>query len=462
MLPQLRLALLAITVLPAVLTAQFSYGYTTFVHGFSDNSARFTTPNTAGLLSYQVNLKTPQFPNLDGRLKVDDQASNLFTFVSGDHAGPHVLVGHSMGGLTSRSAYFSHPGGTFSAIITMGTPHQGAPIADNATRVTGYLANEVVDFFSNVIAIMFRPTPGGILSAAAVAIILDLTHNVFEGILQAFLNDRFGTQTQGLNDIKTGSPTINRLNNSTDLLPHANVLGTIGRRNAVFRMGHSWAYKDAEFDGFVHYKNRVKSIVKACRQIAWNWIVRTHVGRICNQVDNALGSIDDRWAFWTMGAADKRNPNATFDGLIPTSRSRYPGTSLTDPTINFTAVTVNHMNLQYNPTGISKIAEAMRHVGMDPPPPPPPPPGTISSVTISGPSQVESGCAGVWTAYPYGGVAPYTYVWTVDGTSYDTGSSEIFSYGPTSPTTIQVTVTDSQGSTGTQYKSVDIVSGFCT
>jgi hypothetical protein len=325
--------------------------------------------------------------------------------------------------------------------------------------VTGYVANEVTDFFSNVIAIMFRPTPGGILSAVAVAIILDLTHNIFQGILQAFLDDRFGTQSQGLNDIKTGSPTIARLGSSFDPLPHANVLGTIGRRNAVFRMGHSWAYKDAQFDGFVHQKNRVKSIVKACRQIGWNFIIRTHVGRICNQVDNALGGIDDRWAFWTMGAADKRNPNAQFDGLIPMSRSRYPGTSLTDPTINFTAVTVNHMNIQYNSIGIGKIAEAMRHVGMDPAPPPPPPPGTIGSVSISGPTQVEAGCTGTWVANAYGGVPPYTSVWTAEGTSYAT---ESFSYTPTSTFILQVTVTDSQGSTGSFSEYINITSGNCT
>jgi pimeloyl-ACP methyl ester carboxylesterase len=461
MIAHFRFGLIALALLPRIASSQLEYGYTTFIHGFNDNSARFTTPNTAGLLSSQVDLRTREFPSLGGDLRIDDQAVNLFNFVSGDQNGPHVLVGHSMGGLTSRSAYFSHPG-NFSAIITLGTPHDGAPIADNATRVTGYISNEVSDFFQNVLTILHRPTPGNILSGAAVAVITDLASQVFEAKLNAFLNTEFGTQSPGLNDIKTTSPTVARLRNSLDPLPHAAVLGTIGRRNAVFRVAFSSLYKDNEFDSFVHKKNFVKSIVKACRQIGWNFIIRSNVGRTCNQVDNAIGSIDDRWAFWTMGLADKRNPNATFDGLVPTSRSQYPGESLTDPTKTFKALEVDHMNLQYASNGISKIVLAMLQVGMKQPPPPPPPPGTISTVNLSGTSQVEAGCTGSWMATPYGGVAPYTYTWSAEGSSYDTGSENQFTYAPSASFMLQVTVIDSQGSRGTAYQNVSIVSGNCS
>ncbi len=367
-----------------------------------------------------------------------------------------------MGGLTSRSAYFSYPGGLFSAIITIGTPHQGAPIADNATHVTGFLGDEVADYFQTLVTIFYRPTPGNILSAGAVALIQLMAREYIANSVQQMLNKEFGVKSAGLNDVKTTSPTVARLNTSTDPLPHANVLGTIGRRNAVFRVAFSEEYNDAGFEPFVHTKNKIKSVVKACRQIGWNIIVRTQVGRICNQIDNSIGSIDDRWAFWTMGLADKRNPSATFDGLIPTSRSRYPGTSLSDPLINFTAVTVDHMNIQYHPTGIGKIAEAMHRVGMADPQPPPPPPGTIGSVNISGPSAVEAGCTGSWVADPYGGVMPYTYVWTADGTLYDTGSEGGFSYAPTQGFVLQVTVTDSQGSTGSQSRFVSVITGNCT
>jgi hypothetical protein len=165
--------------------------------------------------------------------------------------------------------------------------------------------------------------------------------------------------------------------NSADGLPHANILGLVGRRNAVFRVAFSSIYDDAGFEPFVHNKNRIKSVVKTCRQIGWNIIIHTGVGRVCNQIDHAIGAIDGRWAEWTMGA-EARNASATFDGFIPTSRSRYPGTSISDPSINFRADNANHMNIQYNQAGINKIAAAMLQIQMErapaPPPPPPPPP----------------------------------------------------------------------------------------
>jgi pimeloyl-ACP methyl ester carboxylesterase len=459
---QLLLGICAVVVSSASASAQLLYDYTTFVHGFNDGPSRFQTPNTAGLLRGQVNVKTAEFPYLDGSLTIDQQATNLYNALVGDPGAPHILVGHSMGGLTSRSMYFSHPS-LVAGIITLGTPHQGAPIADNATRVTGYLADEVTDFFQNVTLILLRPTPGNILSAGAIAIIQYLAHNYISDKVQRFLDAEFGTKSPGLNDIKTTSPTVARLGNTIDGLPHATVLGTIGRRNAVWRLAFSNFYADAQFDGAMHQKNKVKSVVKACRQIGWNFIIHTGVGRMCNQIDNALGSIDDRWAAWTMGAAEKRDASATFDGLVPTSHSRYPGTSLSDPNVNFYAATVNHLNIQYNPIGINRIAAAMTRIGAGPPPPPPPPPGTIQSVSVSGNDQVEAGCPGGWMATPYGGTGPYTYLWNIDGNQIDTGNENQVSWTASgSSMSIQVTVTDSQGSTGTGYKTVTVVSGNCT
>lgn len=51
-----------------------------------------------------------------------------------------VLVGHSMGGLVSRDE-INENRGSYQGLITLGTPHNGAPIApnlDNAGRVFGW------------------------------------------------------------------------------------------------------------------------------------------------------------------------------------------------------------------------------------------------------------------------------------------------------------------------------------
>ncbi|MGI8618033.1 MAG: hypothetical protein ACR2L6_02955 [Gemmatimonadaceae bacterium] len=351
--------------LPATSLAQLPYSHTTLVHGFNDNSDRFRIPNTPGLLGARVNLREVQMPDLTGSLSIDAQATNLLPSLY----GAHVLTGLSMGGLTSRSAYFKKPGNV-SAIVTIATPHGGAPIADNADRATGYIANIVVDFFDSVIRIFYKPKPGTILNAVAVGLIHGVAKDVLTDMVKKDVDRQLGTNTAGRRDIRTTSPTVIDLKSKGDPLPKANVYGTIGRRNAVFRLGHSAVYKDAEFDGFVRKKNRVKSVVKACRQVAWNIIIRLEVGRVCNQIDGALGSIDDRWATWTMGA-EARHPHTTFDGFIPTSRSFYPGTFITDP-LNFHAPGANHMNMQYDSRGINGIVGGMEHVGMERAAPPPP------------------------------------------------------------------------------------------
>lgn len=355
---RIMVALLAVMAVPVVLAAQLNYTHSTLVHGWNDTEYRFLTPNTPGLLSRDMNLKQVQTPRVDGTLGIYARADILRQHLYGSH----VLTGLSMGGLASRAAYDRNPN-NIAAIITIATPHQGAPIADNADRVTTYGANLVVDFFGTVIAIFYKAKHNSILSAVAAGLINDVARSVLTEVVKVHLDQQVGANNQARHDQKTSSPTIAALNSKIDALPHANVYGTIPRRNAVFRLGFSAFYNDAGFEPFVKKKNKVKSVVKACRQIAWNIIVRLEVGRVCNQIDRALGSIDGRWAEWTMGA-EARNANATFDGFVPTSRSRYPGSSLTDP-INFHASQTNHMNIQYKREGTDAIVRGMVLVGME-------------------------------------------------------------------------------------------------
>jgi hypothetical protein len=97
---------------------------------------------------------------------------------------------------------------------------------------------------------------------------------------------------------------------------------------------------------------------------------------------------------------------------------------------------------------------------VDPPPPPPP----FFTVTINGPTEAQVGCAGGWLALASGGVAPYTYSWTVNGTPVDTGGSESLNYTPTTTETLslQVMVTDSNGQGTGNGRNVPVTSGNCT
>ncbi len=88
----------------------------------------------------------------------------------------------------------------------------------------------------------------------------------------------------------------------------------------------------------------------------------------------------------------------------------------------------------------------------------------LHGVTVSGDSQAQTGCPGYWSAIKHGGLAPFTYVWNVGGSLYDTGSDNGFQYVPnsTGSLTIQVTVTDSYGSAVTNSMVVNVVDGSCT
>jgi len=110
--------------------------------------------------------------------------------------------------------------------------------------------------------------------------------------------------------------------------------------------------------------------------------------------------------------------------------------------------------LQYNPTGINRIAEAMHRIGMPEPPPPPPPSHTV---TINGPIRIRPGATCNWQAAVTGGSLPYTYQWTIDGlnggTGYDaTGSKQVGNWN--SSFRVSVLVTDAGGSSVNQEITV--------
>jgi len=275
--------------------------------------------------------------------------------------------------LVSRRAYLKNPA-NIAGIVTIGSPHQGAIIADNASKVTSAGARLVSDFFGTVVDILLRPTPTRILSAALAELLKLLVNAVINQYVKPYIDNAFGLNTAALNDLKTTSTAIGSLKSTYDNAPHANVYGVIGKRNAVFRLAYSALYKDGDFDGAMKTKNRIKSGVKVCAQIGYNWIVKTTIGKMCHKADRAIGGIDDRWVQWTLNG----NRNLAFDGLLPNSDQVDPGMTLTDYR-SIRADGANHMNLQYDARGINATVNAMRAIQMrsrtaSPPPPPPPDP----------------------------------------------------------------------------------------
>lgn len=95
-----------------------------FVHGLRSDAS--TWQQAAQRLSARLAI-TPFLPNLPSLDPYQTQADNLQWQLGGLPAGT-VAIGHSNGGLVSRQWSRQHP---LSGIVTIGTPHTGAPIVYN-------------------------------------------------------------------------------------------------------------------------------------------------------------------------------------------------------------------------------------------------------------------------------------------------------------------------------------------
>ena len=104
---------------------------TVFLHGLASSGG--TWQNAATRLSARAAI-TPQRPDLNWRDTLESQADRLQTALGG-LPGSTIAVGHSNGGLVARQWSRLRPVG---GIVTLGTPHQGAPLAYNALRWLDY------------------------------------------------------------------------------------------------------------------------------------------------------------------------------------------------------------------------------------------------------------------------------------------------------------------------------------
>lgn len=378
-----------------------NYDRTTFLHGFNGTPGSWLTFGTPSALSQYVFLGANGYlaPQLDGTNTIYAQRNQLRDTLN-YFGGAQVLVGHSMGGLVARAALQSN-GANIAGIITVGTPHEGTLLANNA--------NNIVPFFTDV----QRRVDDAYWAVDATS--LGLMHffvsNDFPKIAQ--LAALFNPHSAAIADLRTDSPTIATLDNQYDWVPHANVYGVIPTRNAVLRVAQSLQNDDAGFDGAVSRKSSAKSGFKACKHIGYALIVTSFTARKCAWADKVLGRIDDRWATWVNGSPSDQ----PFDGVVTNARQVYPGSHLYDASLNFQANLVDHNDLTYHVTAIAQIANAMFAIGMQRVAGG----GQTLTAAISGPDAVNTDWYSTWSAQVSGGTPPYTYSWS--GLFYGNGSS---------------------------------------
>lgn len=145
----LRLRLASVLLLIAATSARAQDVPTVFVHGLRSNGGSWQ--DAAGRLSTRLAI-TPYVPTLPSFDPYQTQANNLQAQLGGLPANT-VAVGHSNGGLVSRQWSRLHP---LSGIVTIGTPHSGAPIVYNLAALFDF--NYVG---MNLVGITFGAFPAG-------------------------------------------------------------------------------------------------------------------------------------------------------------------------------------------------------------------------------------------------------------------------------------------------------------
>ena len=151
----LRLAVAMVIAVPGGLLAQDQP--TAFVHGFNSNGGTWQAASQRLASQYKITSQQP--PNLSWSATFPSQASELSSYVNNSMgAATPLLVGHSNGGIVSREYAKTH---AVAGIVTIGTPHSGAPLASNLTAYGQYLFETtlvVVNAASQFITILPSPS----------------------------------------------------------------------------------------------------------------------------------------------------------------------------------------------------------------------------------------------------------------------------------------------------------------
>jgi pimeloyl-ACP methyl ester carboxylesterase len=358
-----------------------------FVHGIlSDGGTWGSTPAYIAGQFYVVTYQ-PSLPSLS---RFENQAASLKGQVG--YQPPNMIaVGHSNGGIVSRVANYTGVPQPMQGIVTIGTPHSGAPLATNT------LDGATLEFLSNWGAVIVQP-----LVTYAGYIFNDfcgfICYRLYDGVVRVF-DAALGTlvdmgflvldntaagarATTVLGQMEPYAPFINQeLNSGPNLAREA---ATLGVRYSIISEAPpyytsmftgltgspahntSWqhfamAVYQGMYEYYYDYYDYGDPDMWAKRLNAWLW----GAGFV------ELYETDYHWCN-LIGGWDYYSWVCRSDGIVPVSSQRWPGSNR-ERTIPGGP---GHMNETNNPTVQGYLSVALATPGFviaSPPPAPPPP-----------------------------------------------------------------------------------------
>jgi pimeloyl-ACP methyl ester carboxylesterase len=357
------------------------------------------------------------------------------------------VVGHSNGGIVAREA--NREGGrNWQALVTVGTPHQGAEFANSV--LDGLLGSYVVYLTDATAAPVwyysqFYEDPQYWDSFSSVAALW----NEFGSYIPAFaaavgfgVTDLLSQMVPGSGFLQTLNGSANQSRESAAIPNRIAIVSSLDDNNGViFRALFSAAAASIDRDA-----RSVAIGVFLSAGTYYEFYDDYSDPYMQDKIDNAdlwfsaadaLGYMDSDWCR-LIGAGPYCLPN---DGIVPASSQVAPNTNRTIFIQNASHTEETKADVTYfalhglfavgGPLTIPVIGSGNN--------------GGLSIGGIDGPPYIYPGDSPVFTANVGGGQTPYSYTWTVNGTVVQTGSSGSLSFFATSDFEVGVVVTDAAG-----------------
>jgi pimeloyl-ACP methyl ester carboxylesterase len=307
---------------------------TVFLHGFNSDVASWH--DTASRLAARLQIVS-HVPSLPWHLPFDTQATQLHHEANAAGAPPNaVVVGHSNGGLVARQLSTKRALG---GIVTLGSPHRGAPLARNIHGVTQHYlftgqklglllymlgASHGTNQFTGI---WFSPGLAPLRAAiATLGLALSYTVGTIEGSIGPIVT------APVLADMTPGSPVLNALNSAGNTaresvaVPHRVGLVFAARDwwvGAPFVAGapHLQYWGHASVATAIVFLGYIEAYFNYPNFLPHDPVAVT----IRNQARSVISDLLVYNAVWCAATTDRPDCSVSTDGVVPTESQYFPG-----------------------------------------------------------------------------------------------------------------------------------------
>ncbi len=329
-----RQLIAALILLAAVQPASAQDRLTVFLHGF--NSSADGWGATASRLAVRMQI-VKYAPNLPWWVPYDAQATFLHNEANAAGAPSNtVVVGHSNGGLVARQLSTKRALG---GIVTLGSPHLGAPLARNIQGVTHqyYVTAQKLSLLLYMLGAsngtnQFTGTwfsPGlAPVRAAVAALGLALSYTV--GSIEASVGPIVTAPV--LTDMAPGSPALNALNSAGNL---ARESMAVPRRVGLVYAARDWWVGAPLVAGAPHLQYWAQGTVQTALGVlsliesyfgAPNFLPTDLVAlTIRLQTRSLISDLVMFNATWCHATTGYHDCSVSTDGVVPTPSQYFPG-----------------------------------------------------------------------------------------------------------------------------------------